>query len=103
MQHAVAEADDGLEAIVSDLMTLVGHVRDSLALINGVLARETSFGDPDAANVIVLDDVTPQYQKARHALQACSADLGGALQSLLDARASSHPCHDIANPASQKA
>jgi hypothetical protein len=36
----------------------------------------------------VLDDITPQYLKASHALQACRASLDTALQCLLDARAS---------------
>jgi hypothetical protein len=34
----------------------------------------------------MLDDVTPQYLKASHALNGCSASLDTALQSLLDAR-----------------
>ena len=103
MQDAAAQADEGLGAIVSNLTSLVEHVEDSLGLINGALTREASLGDPDSANVIVLDDVTPQYLKARHALQICSAGLCTALQSLLDARASCRPSCQKVSPASQKA
>jgi hypothetical protein len=96
MQDAATGADDGLGAIVSNLISLVDHVQNSLGLINSALARETGRGDIDAADVIVLDDVTPQYLKARHALLTCSASLNTALQSLLDARAPSRPsCHKV--------
>jgi hypothetical protein len=88
MQNAAAVVDDGFGTIVSDLISLVEHVLASIGLIDGAIAREIALGDGDAAGVIVLDDVTPQYLKASHALQACSASLDTALQSLLDARAS---------------
>jgi hypothetical protein len=88
MQNAAAGEDNGFGAIVSDLISLVEHVEASIGLVDSAIARETSLGDPDAANVIVLDDVTPQYLKASHALKACSASLDAALQSLLDARES---------------
>jgi hypothetical protein len=103
MQDVAAGADDGLGAIVSNLIALAEHVQDSLGLINGALARETSLGDLDAANVVVLDDVTPQYLKARQALQACNAGLDTALRSLLDTRTSCRPNHHKVSPASQKA
>jgi hypothetical protein len=103
MQDAATGADDGLWATISNLISLVDHVQKSLGLINSALARETGRGDIDAANVIVLDDVTPQYLKARHALQTCNAGLNTALQSLLDARAPSRPdCHKVSS-ALQKA
>jgi hypothetical protein len=88
MQNAAAEANEGFGVIVYDLISLVEHVQASIDLIDGAIAREISRGDADTANVVVLDDVTPQYLKAGHALHACSACLDTALQSLLDARAS---------------
>jgi hypothetical protein len=51
------------------------------------MVRETSPGSQEnAANVIVLDDVSPRYVKATAALKACDANLGIALHSLLDSR-----------------
>ena len=87
---AAADAEESFGAIVSDLISLVEHVQASISLIEGAIARETSVGDGEAANVIVLDDVTPQYLKAGHALHSCSANLDAALRSLFDARASAH-------------
>ena len=59
-------------------------------LIESAIARETARGSEEAAaNIIVLDDVTPPYVKATAALRACDANLGIALHSLLDSRTSS--------------
>jgi hypothetical protein len=72
-------------SIVSDLVSLIEHVQASLTLIEQVAAGEASRGDQDvAANIIVLDDVTPRYATASAALKVCNADLGIALLSLLD-------------------
>jgi hypothetical protein len=84
-------------AVVSDLVSLVEHVQNSLRLIEHTIARETSLetsletspetspGGPESStNVIVLDDVSPRYLKAAAALQACDVNLGLALRSLLD-------------------
>ena len=84
------EHSDSFGAIVSDLILLVEHVHTSINLIEAAIARETSSGDQEA-NVIVLDDVTPQYMQASHALNACHASLGSALQFLLDAGISQPP------------
>ena len=81
--------DDGHQSIVSDLVSLIAHVRASLKLIESATAGETSFGNHDmAANVIVLDDVTPRYLKAVAALKACEAGLGAALHFVVDSRTS---------------
>jgi hypothetical protein len=86
------EYDDSFGTIVSNLISLVEQVQASIDLIEGAIARETTVGDQDNSqdnsNVIVLDDVTPQYMKASIALNKCSINLGTALQFLLDARAS---------------
>jgi hypothetical protein len=100
MHNAAEEAKrfeahgDSFGAIVSDLISLVGHVQASIDLIDSEIAREMIAGDADdqdSSNVIVLDDVTPQYMKASTALNTCSANLGTALQFLLDASASHRP------------
>jgi hypothetical protein len=77
----------GFGVIVSDLISLVGHVQASADLIESALAQEAD-SDHDAANVTVLDNVTPQYVIASCALNACNATLGTALRFLLDARMS---------------
>ena len=75
--------------MVSDLVSLVEHVQNSLRLIEQTIARETSPettpGSPESStNIIVLDDVSPRYMKSAAALQACDVNLGIALHSLLD-------------------
>ena len=76
-------------AVVSDLVSLVEHVQNSLRLIEQTIARETSpetpSGSPESStNIIVLDDVSPRYMKSAAALQACDVNLGIALHSLLE-------------------
>jgi hypothetical protein len=69
--------DDSDRSIASDLAALIEHVQASMRLIESAIARETSSGSHDiAANIIVLDDVTPRYMKAGAALKACDAGLG---------------------------
>jgi hypothetical protein len=92
MQHAADSverfrAHDSFGAIVSDLISLVEHGQSSINLIERAIARETTVGDHENSNIIILDDVTPQYLKASTALNSCSADLGHAVQFLLDAGA----------------
>lgn len=78
------DQDDAYRAIVSDLVSLIEHVRTSQRLIEQAIAREQTLGaDEGSTNVIVLDDVSPRYMKAAAALQTCDANLGAALHSLL--------------------
>jgi hypothetical protein len=92
MQHATDRVDrievhDSFGAIVSDLILLVEHVQASINLVERAIAREITVGDHENSNVIILDDVTPQYVKASTALNSCSTDLCHAVQFLLDAMA----------------
>jgi hypothetical protein len=92
MQHAADrvehfEPQDSFGAIVSDLVSLVEHVQASINLIERAIAREITIGDHENSNVIILDDVTPQFVKASTALNSCSIDLVNAVQFLLDAGA----------------
>ena len=76
-------------AVVSDLISLVEHVQNSLRLIERTIEGEMPDGGPESStDIIVLDDVSPRYMRAIAALQACDVDLGGALRSLLDSSAS---------------
>ena len=89
MQHTAdgverLEAHDGFEAIVSDLVALVEHVQASISLIEREIAREMTVDNLENSNIVVLDDITPQYMKASTALNSCSANLGNAVQFLLD-------------------
>jgi hypothetical protein len=83
-------------AVVSDLVSLVEHVQNSLRLIEQTIARETAPettpGSPESStSIIVLDDVSPRYMRSAAALQACDVNLGIALHSLLDC-GDSAPC-----------
>jgi hypothetical protein len=79
----------GLGSIVHDLITLIEHVQGSIAAIEAETAREQFCSNPDnAANVIVLDDVTPRYAKAGAALNVCRAGLSTALHVLADSKGS---------------
>jgi hypothetical protein len=91
------DRNDAYRSIVSDVVSLIEHVQASLELIESAIARETSLGDQDASsNVIVLDDVTPRYAKARAALYSCDADLDIALHFLLDSRPSKRGAREFA-------
>jgi hypothetical protein len=92
------DRSDAYRSVVSDLISLIQHVRASLQLIESAVAREMSLGSQET-DVIVLDDVTPPYMKATAALNACDAHLVIALHSLLDSKAQEHGVGDLArNP-----
>lgn len=85
------QRDDSCRAIVLDLKSLIERVQASMELIESAVTGESPVGNQEiAANVILLDDVTPRYAKASAALNACNADLGSALRFLLDTETSKH-------------
>jgi hypothetical protein len=98
MQNAAGSAsaqsggrNDSYRAIVSDLEALIQQVQASIELIESAIVGESPLGNQEiAANVVVLDDVTPRYIRANAALNACNAGLGVALHFLLDNRTSRH-------------
>ena len=82
-----------LGSIVADMMSLMGHVQASIALIEAAVGRESGARNhDDFTDVVVLDDVTPRYARATAALNACNIGLGAALHSLLDI------CEPVAEP-----
>ena len=82
---SAASPIDGPGSIVSEVMSLIAHVQGGIAAIEPEIAREQFCSNPDdAANVIVLDDVTPRYAKASAALNACRASLCTALNVLAE-------------------
>ncbi|GKQ55237.1 hypothetical protein [Bradyrhizobium sp. Ce-3] len=79
------EGNDPYSLIVTDLVALIGHVQASLRLIEAAIAREALLAEQDAAaDIFVLDDVTPRYVTASSALKSCDAGLGVALDRLRD-------------------
>ena len=74
--------DDTYRTVVSDLESVVEHVRKSLTLIESAIASEAVVDEIDADNVIVLDDVTPGYARADAVLRECNAGLSLALRLL---------------------
>jgi hypothetical protein len=62
--------NDDRRAVVSDLVSLIEHVQASLKLIEAAIVRETPLRHEElAANVVVLDDVTPRYIKVNAAFK----------------------------------
>ena len=90
------DLNDAYRSVVSDLVSLVGHVQASLKLIESAVARETSGNHDTASNIIVLDDLTPRYAKASAALQACDLRLGITLHFLLDSGTSMRAAEALA-------
>jgi hypothetical protein len=73
-----------LMSIVADMMSLIIHVQASARLIEAEIQRDFGWADGnEAADVVVLDDVTPCYATASETLSACNVGLDAALQSLL--------------------
>lgn len=81
-----AQSDDRHDichTVVADLASLIERIQASLTLIDAAVAQEASAAAHEmAANVFVLDDVTPCYLKAGAALRACDASLTAALHFL---------------------
>jgi hypothetical protein len=89
------DRDDMYQAVVADLASLIERVQASLTLIESAVAREASAAFQEmAANVIVLDDVTPRYLEACAALRACDASLGMALNFLCEPISDGRGIHD---------
>ena len=86
-EHGVAvkcgDRDDVYRSVIADLAGLAERIQASLALVEQAIAVEMSAGKEDmAADIIVLDDVTPGYVRAGAALKASGASLGLALHLL---------------------
>ena len=77
------DRDEIYRAVVADLASLIEHIRASLTMIEAAVANGSVAAVQElAANVVVLDDVTPRYLKAGAALKACDAGLRVALHFL---------------------
>ncbi len=81
------DLNDNDTAIISNLRCLVEQVGATMKLIESAIASEASAGHQDvAANIAILDDVTPRYERANAALSTCNAGLGVALHLVRDIR-----------------
>ena len=88
---------DGFGSIVLDIVSLIKHVQASLKLIESAIAIESPLNHQEiAANVVVLDDVTPRYLNARAALNTCNAGLEVTFHLLHDSRTSQHGTDEAA-------
>jgi len=91
--------NDYHHAIVSEVVSLIEHIRASMRLIERAIASEPSPGHEEiAGNVVILDDVTPRFVQANAALIACSAGLGATLRLLLETKtkaAADHPAERV--------
>lgn len=76
---APSEDRNGLcGAIVSDLVSLIECVRASMELIDAAVAGQAPLGYQEiGANVVILDDVTPGYVRARGIEQLRSPSWSG--------------------------
>lgn len=91
---ALAEGEaDNYGSVVANLRSLIGQVQASIALVETAIAKEFAAefcdGNQDAAaDIFVLDDITPPYEQAHAALKASDAGLGAALRLILDVKSS---------------
>lgn len=74
-----ADRGETHRTIISDLTLIVVQVRRSIALIESEIANEAVPGEEFADDIVVLDDLTPGYARARAVLQQCDAGLCAAL------------------------
>jgi hypothetical protein len=85
---------DELGSIVSEVISLIEHVRAGITAIEAEIVREQLCSNrDDATNAIVLADVTPRYARMRYArasaaLNACRASLCTTLNVLAGKRLS---------------
>jgi hypothetical protein len=88
---------DGFGSIVLNIVSLIERVQASTGLVESAIAIESPLGHHEiAANVVVLDDVTPRYLNARAALNTCRASLEVPLHLLLDSGTSQHGTDEAA-------
>jgi hypothetical protein len=87
----------GEDSIVSELASLIEHVRASMSLIESAIAMEPALSDSGTStNVVVLDDLTPRYQNARAALNTCNTSFEVTLHLPRDTKRSPHGTNESA-------
>jgi hypothetical protein len=92
-----SDRHDGFGSIVLEIVSLLERVQAITELVESAIAIESPLGHREvAANLIVLDDVTPRYLNARSALNTCNASLEVTLHLLLDSGTSRHGTDEAA-------
>ena len=76
------DRDETHRAVVAELASVIEHIRKSRRLIESAIAGEAAAEEATADNVIVLDDVTPGYERVDAALRQCEAGLNVTLRLL---------------------
>ena len=76
------DRDETHRAVVAELASVIEHIRKSRRLIESAIAGEAAAEEATADNVIVLDDVTPGYERVHAALRQCEAGLNVTLRLL---------------------
>jgi hypothetical protein len=82
--------NESYHSIISELASLIEHVQASMKLLESAIASEAAPSGQEAANVVILDDVSPRYAQAGAALNSCNASLSVALHVLQNARTAKH-------------
>jgi hypothetical protein len=81
------DRNEGYHSIVSELVSLIERVQAGMKLLESAIGSEAvPGGEETAADIVVLDDVTPRYAMVNAALSSCSAGLDVALRALQDTR-----------------
>ena len=73
MPAQAGDRDAMYRAIVAELASVIAHVRKSRELLESAIAADATAEDAAADNIIVLDDVTPGYERVDAALRECAA------------------------------
>lgn len=76
------DRDETHRAVAAELASVIEHIRKSRRLIESAIAGEAAAEEAAADNVIVLDDVTPGYERVDAALRQCEAGLNVTLRLL---------------------
>lgn len=69
------DRDGRYRAVVAELASVIEHIQNSRRLIESAIADEAAAEEATADNVIVLDDVTPAYERLEAALRQCETGL----------------------------
>jgi hypothetical protein len=84
--------------VVAELASVIDHIRKSRELIESGVASDATGDDGAADNVIVLDDVTPGYERVDAALRECDDGLSAALRLLQGPMRSGEPAGECNLP-----
>jgi hypothetical protein len=95
MQPESTDRNEKFRMVMSDLASVIGHVRNSLELIEAEMASEAA-PEEAAGDIIVLDDVTPGYVRAHAVLRDCDAGLSAALCLLQESTTASNHSREFA-------